>query len=164
MIWDVSCPNCGSRLFVSRIGDYSGGHARRYYRCFRCFDKFTTERGSHEEGPEEPIEPPGGAGTAVRIVDTEIDRRPAGAKDAIETFSVELENRATEPIVVTGVVLEFDDGEEWFAPKDAIEVPSGERRRIEIHRSWIYPDQSSVRITVVSNDATIASTRVSLSG
>ncbi|MFB9825066.1 hypothetical protein [Halobaculum roseum] len=41
-----SCPNCGSEFLVTRVRTHgyprrTDGSVKRFYRCFRCFFKFS---------------------------------------------------------------------------------------------------------------------------
>lgn len=43
-----SCPNCGSEFLVTRVRTHgyprgTDGSVKRFYRCFRCFFKFSDD-------------------------------------------------------------------------------------------------------------------------
>lgn len=161
MFGTPSCPRCGSRFLVTRIRTTGALFApsERYYRCFRCFEKFSPDREPVEEHPSvsDPDLPNEGRALA-RVVDSTLDLTPDGTKYAVEEFTVTIENRSDEPIRITQIYLAFDDGEERPTPKEEVVVSPDERKRIDIHWSWIHPEQRRVRIDVQSGGRTIAST------
>lgn len=162
------CSNCGSKLFVVRIRT-SGAlfpPSERYYRCFRCFSKFSPP-GEQTGDPVERSVPdsvtlPGEDGPRVEIVDTILDIEERGTKLAVETFDVTVENRTDEEVLVTNVRLTFDGEEEQTPPKDPVSVPPNETRVVDIHLDWIHPEHETVTIEARADGESVAATTVAI--
>lgn len=160
------CPNCGSRFLVVRVPTVSSGAfyrpRERYYRCYRCFTRFTTDAEPSDDGvqrdtPKSKRQPTEDDSTA-KIVDTSLVLEERGTKFAVDEFAVTVQNMADEPVQVTQVLLTFDGKEEKAAPMDDVVVPPKGRETIDILWSWIHPDQNRVTIEVRSEGKTLAST------
>lgn len=140
--------------------------SERYYRCFRCFTKFTpddepTGTRSKRSVPES-VSLPDEERPRADVVDTHLELEAEGTKFAVEEFAVTVKNRRDAPIRVTQVLLTFDGGEEKAPPKDEVVVPPGETGTVDIPWDWIHPDQDSVRIDVRSGGKTVATTGTTL--
>ena len=153
-----ACSNCGHRLLVARIRT-SGAlfpPSERYYRCYRCFAKFTPDdEGTGEDAKRnvpESVSLPTEARTTARIVNTRLTLEAAGTKHAVEKFEVTIKNESEEPVRVTHVLLSFDGEEEKTTPKDEVVIPPKETETIDVLWSWIHPDQRTVTIDVRNDE------------
>ncbi|SNR40756.1 hypothetical protein [Halorubrum vacuolatum] len=153
-----SCPDCGSRFLVFRVrggggfftGNPGGPHPHKCYRCFSTFrvDPATGEPVDPEERETDEI----GPGTFRGVLtDVDLDLRPAGSKHAVERFRCRLDNGSDEPIPVKRVAMRFDDGEDRIEPTDLAVVEPDETTTVDIQRSWIHPEQTTVRIRVLGD-------------
>ncbi len=168
MFGTPSCPDCGSRFLVERIRTTGAllPPSERYYRCWRCFEKFTPDEGepdgtADQRGPDpsrlvDESEPR----AEVAAVDLELEE--AGTKLAVEEFVVTVENGTDRPLPVTGIRLTFEDGEERAAPKNEVVVGPNGRESIEVRWSWFHPDQRAVTVEVLSGDETVATADMTL--
>ncbi|SDJ47279.1 hypothetical protein [Natronorubrum texcoconense] len=163
-----SCPSCDGSLFVTKIR--TGGALFRpendYFRCWRCFHKFTP---ADEEGdqPAEQIDAfdrrAESKDPRVEITAVDLELETEGTQRAVEAFAVTVENRTTAALPVTQVLLSFDGGEMKMTPKNETVVGSEDSATIDVHWSWIPLEHETMTVTLRSRDSTVASTDVTLS-
>lgn len=161
------CPSCERRLFVSRIR--TGGALfppeNTYYRCWRCFHKFTpadegdaqsAERGTGFDRRAESKDP------RAEITDVHLELETEGTKRAVEAFAVTVENRTATQLPVTKILLSFDDGDEKMTPKNETVVEPGGTATIDVEWSWIPVDYETMTVELRSRDHPITAVDVSL--
>lgn len=145
-----------------------------YYRCYRCFTKFSPDDDASgdpstrsvppsSDPTAEPASVPDGDRPRAEIVDTRLELEERGAKYAVETFTVEIENNGDTPLRVTELTLAFDDGDERTTPKDDVVVPPTGTATVDVHWDWIHPDQRTVTIRARSNGDLVAAADVAIS-
>ncbi|APX96682.1 hypothetical protein [Natronorubrum daqingense] len=170
MLGRPSCPDCESTLLVSKIRT-SGALLRpseNYYRCFRCFSKFTPTTETDREGGETrsprrtPL--PNEAQTRTDIVDVNLELTERETKFRVDEFTVTVANKSDEPRRVTQIDLRFDDGKRKTTPKNETVVASETTETVDVRWSWIHPDQHTMAIDVEFDDESVVSTETELPG
>ncbi|WP_440763985.1 hypothetical protein [Natronorubrum sp. DTA7] len=135
----------------------------KYYRCWRCFHKFTpadeadTQSGEQETGFDRRAE---SKDPRVEITDVHLELETEGTQRAVEAFAVTVENRTATELPVTQLLLSFDEEDEKMTPKNETVVESGDSATIDVQWSWIPLEHETMTVTLRSHDSTVASTDV----